>query len=200
MLFRSRHITAARCKGDTHVTIRFAKPAVTSLGNDEIPQLHFDQLRHINQMHIALREPVDELTDTFLNFSRAQLRRREDYQEWRDSEWVQHNKYRLQNMFGDPIPRPPESVVLPFVWTYLMKEDPITQELKKKARATCNGGKKNCEAVTVAETYATCVEQPACRLYWSTTASECLATGHGSRCRKRICRSTANHRAVLHAD
>jgi hypothetical protein len=80
-----RHITAARCKGDTRVKIRFAKPAVTSLGNDEIPQLHFDQLRHINQMHIALREPVNELTDAFLNFTRAQLRRREDYQEWRDS-------------------------------------------------------------------------------------------------------------------
>jgi hypothetical protein len=87
---------------------------------------------------------------------------------------VQHNKYRLQNMFGDPIPRPPEAVVLPFVWTYMLKEDPLTQEIKKKARATCNGGKKYGKAVTVAETYATCVEQPACRLYWSTTASECL--------------------------
>ena len=49
-----RHITAARCKGDSHVEIRFAKPATTKLGNDDISQLHFDQLRHINQMHIAL--------------------------------------------------------------------------------------------------------------------------------------------------
>ena len=52
------------------------------------------------------------------------------------------------------------------------KEDPITAILKKKARATCNGGKKHGKAVTVAETYGTCVEQPACRLYWSVTASE----------------------------
>ena len=101
-----RHINAARSKGNTSVEIRFAKPVVMTLGNDEIPQLHFDQLRHINQMHIELREPVDELTDAFLNFTRAQLRRREVYKEWRDSEWTQHNKYRLQNMFGNPIARP----------------------------------------------------------------------------------------------
>ena len=125
-----RRINTARINGDSTVTMRFAKPAVMKLGNEDIPQLHFDQLRHINQMHIALRAPVDELTDAFLNFTRAQLRRREDYQEWRDSEWTQHNKYKLQQMFGDPIARPSMSVVLPFVWTYLMKEDPITGELK----------------------------------------------------------------------
>ena len=169
-----RHINDARCKGDTSVDIRFAKPAVMKIGSDEIPQLHVDQLRHINQMHIALREPVNELTDAFLNSTRAQLRNREDYQEWRDSEWMQHNKYLLQDMFGDPIARPTMAVVLPFVWTYMMKEDPLTGALKKKARATCNGGKKYGKAVTVAETYATCVEQPTCRLYWAVTASENL--------------------------
>ena len=171
-----RYVQEARSARAPHVTIRFAKPAVTRLGNDDIPQLHFDQLRHINQMHIALREmdPCDELTDVFLNFTRAQLRRREDYQEWQNSEWSQHDKYLLQDMFGAPIPRPLDAIVLPFVWTYMLKEDPITSVLKKKARATCNGGKKYGKAVTVAETYATCVEQPACRLYWSLTAAECL--------------------------
>ena len=94
-----RHISQHRsiaCTKGNHLTvdIRFTKPAVMKLGrkNDDIPQLHFDQLRHINQMHIALREQVDELTDAFLNFTRAQLQRREAFQEWRDSEWTQHNK------------------------------------------------------------------------------------------------------------
>ena len=171
-----RYINKARTTRATHVTITFAKPAVTKTGSNDMPQLHFDQLRHINKMQTALREmdQHDELTDVFLNFTRAQLRRREDFQEWRDSEWTQHNKYLLQDMFGAPIPRPIDAVVLPFVWTYMMKKNPITSEQKKKARATCNGGKKYGKAVTVAETYATCVEQPACRLYWSITASECL--------------------------
>jgi hypothetical protein len=165
----------ARVKRDTHVEIRFAKPAVTKLGMDEIPQLHFDQLRHIHQMHIELRNPVDEYNDAFLDYTRAQLRKREDYQQWRASEWKQHDKYRLQNMFGNPIPRPQNATVLPFVLTYLIKEDPITREPILKSRGTCNGGKKYGKAVIVAETHATCVEQPACRLYWSVTAaSECL--------------------------
>ena len=114
-----RHITAARCKGETSVEIRFAKPAVKKLGSDDIPQLHFDQLRHINQMHIALRQmdPIEELTNVILNFTRAALCRREDFQAWRESEWQQHDKYRLQDMFGPPIPCPRGTTVLPFVWT-----------------------------------------------------------------------------------
>ena len=126
-------------------------------------------------MYTALRtEPIDEIMDAFLHYTRAQLRKRPDYQLWRESEWAQHDKYALQHMFGDPIARPHLATVLPFVWTYLIKEDPVTGTPIFKARATCNGGKKYGKAVTVAETYATCVEQPACRLYWAITASQCL--------------------------
>ena len=128
----------------------------------------------MNQLHVFTREPLDERNDAFFNYTRAQLCRRDDYQTWREAEWKQHDKYALQHMFGKPIPRPADATVLPFVWTYIIKEDPITGEPIFKARGTCNGGKKYGKAVTVAETYATCVEQPACRLYWSITASECL--------------------------
>jgi hypothetical protein len=69
-------------------------------------------------------------------------------------------------MFGDPIPRPKGAVVLPFVWIYLLKEG------KPKARATCNGGKRFGCAVTMSETYATCVEQPACRTFWALSAAD----------------------------
>ena len=79
----------------------------------------------------------------------------------------------MQGMFGAPIPRPLLAIILPFVWAYLMKEDPLTGILRRKSRATCNGGKKYGKAVTVAETYATCVEQPACRVYWAMTAQAC---------------------------
>ena len=78
-------------------------------------------------------------------------------------------------MFGDPIPRPPlkmdkdgtlkRPTVLPFVWTYLFKDGTTP-----KARGTCNGGKRYGHAVTMAHTYASCVEQPASRMFWSLTA------------------------------
>ena len=172
----TQRVKDARERKATHVTVKFTKLAVTQHGNeDEIPQLHFDQLRHINKLHMALRNLDHDAVDAFLNYTRAQLRKRPDYQQWRESEWQQHDKYFLQNMFGDPILCPDGAIVLPFVWTYILKEDPITGEMKAKLRATCcNGGKKYGKAVTLAETYATCVEQPACRLYWSLVAALCL--------------------------
>ena len=169
------HVAQARRSHDSKVEIRFAKPAVRSDEETDILQLHFDQLRHLNQLHTELHNPPDELRDAFLNYTRAQLRKREDYQEWRATEWNELDKYELQDMFGKPIPKPfLDAIILRFVWTYLMKEDPLTGLLRCQSRATCNGGKKYGKAVTVVETYATCVEQPASRVYWAMAAQLCL--------------------------
>jgi hypothetical protein len=65
-------------------------------------------------------------------------------------------------MFGDPIHRPPKSTVLPFVWMNLFKDG-----IKPKARGTCNGGKHYGKAVILAYTYASCMEQPGSRMFWS---------------------------------
>ena len=167
-------IIAARARRETHIHITFAKIEVRIDADDDIPQLHFDQLRHLNQLHTLIRQPMDESQDAFLNYTRAQLKKQPDYQDWRESEWRQHDKYKVQDMFGDPIKCPHGAIVLPFVWDYMTKEDPLTGILIRKSRGTYNGGKKLGNAVTIAETYATCVEQPACRLYWSTTSAECL--------------------------
>jgi hypothetical protein len=88
---------------------------------------------------------------------------------WRKTEWTQLSKYQNQGMFGEPCERPddPNAVILPFVWTYVHKIDPLTGAIVEKARGTCNGGKRHGKAVTIAETYAACVEQPAQRLYWA---------------------------------
>ena len=78
-------------------------------------------------------------------------------------------------MFGDPIPRPPpksnkdgkfkHSTILPFVWTYLFKDGTTP-----KAQGTCNDGKRYGLAITMAHTYASCVEQSASRMFWSLAA------------------------------
>jgi hypothetical protein len=79
-------------------------------------------------------------------------------------------------MFGQPRPRPPDrdTVVLPWVWTNLHKIDP--NSLEEVEKGTCNGGQRYGKAVTLAETYAACVEHPAQRLFWAITASEGLIT------------------------
>lgn len=65
------------------------------------------------------------------------------------------------------------ATVLPFVWNYVLKQCPLIGKLIYKARGTSDGGPCYGRAVTMAETYATCVEQPAC-IYWALTASQNL--------------------------
>ena len=178
-------VATLRQRRATRVHIIVARHEIPLTHTLEIPQLHYDQLKHVNTIQNRMRaqrtakhkgEQIYMLmtAQATIMLTRSQLKRREDYQQWRSAEWTQHNKYRAQKMFGTPIKRPPGATVLPFVWAYYMKEDPITGEPIYKARGTCNGGKRYGKAITLAETYATCVAQPACRLYWAITANEGL--------------------------
>ena len=165
-------MSQARQQGLQSLNLQFAKVEVRSTSDDDIPQLHFDQLRHIHAIrHQMSRATVRNRLHHTITLTRTQLKKRDDHVQWKEAEWSQHNKCRQQGMFGDPIPRPIGAVVLPFVWTYLTKLDPLTGATIYKARGTCNGGKRFGKAVTLAETYATCVEQPACRLFWALTAA-----------------------------
>ena len=148
------------------VKIVVAKHAVSAIPCDDVPQLHYDQLRHIHQVTSNPEADIVVITLT-----RAQLKKTPEFHHWVQGEWAQHNKYRQQDMFGTPIPRPKGAIVLPFVWAYSTKIDPTTGDIIYKARCTCNGGKRFGRAVTMAETYATCVAQPACRLYWAIVAA-----------------------------
>ena len=72
-------------------------------------------------------------------------------------------------MFEPPVPRPPGANVLNLLWTYLIK--PCG---RKKARCVCNGAPNRKGSVTLANTYAACLEQPAQRIFWGTVAIENL--------------------------
>ena len=76
-------IKATRSQGLHQVELIFAKIAVRTDTDD--------QLRHLNELYIALRDPVNEVLDAFLNFTRAQLRKCPDYAQWHKSEWQQHD-------------------------------------------------------------------------------------------------------------
>ena len=45
-------------------------------------------------------------------FSRKQLKVRDDWQEWHNSELLQLDNYEVQNMFGEPQPSPSKAKVL----------------------------------------------------------------------------------------
>ena len=165
----------------TECTVMIAHPEIIApLTSDGIPQLHFDQLHmlahHLHVLRYGEDEnlwddpsslpPIDEAIihqalaldeiNLLAKYSRKQLQRRKDWDQWQQGEFKQHDNYETQNMFGPPCPRPKQATVLPFVWSYYFKD-----EETRKARGTCNGGPRYGKAVTLAYTYAACVEQPA---------------------------------------
>jgi hypothetical protein len=183
-----------RLTGNTHITIQFANPSWSAMSGEGLPTLQFDQLNVIAHHLNAIRHDEDNswddptqwppITDDMIlaavrkgialpKLTRKRLLHTPDWPQFKGSEWVQLNKYHKQGMFGEPCPRPtdPETVILPWVWSYLYKLDPVSLEDVEKSRGTCNGGKRYGKVITIAETYAACVEQPAHRLTWALIAA-----------------------------
>jgi 16S rRNA G527 N7-methylase RsmG len=77
------YLTELRTSRCQYVDFVFAKVEHRTQNDTDAPQMHFDQLRHINQLHIAIRsqtgQPADE---TFLHLTRSQLKKRDDYNLW----------------------------------------------------------------------------------------------------------------------
>ena len=95
---------------------------------------------------------------------------RDDWDDWRKSEAKQLEQYQQQGMFGEPEARPTKANILSLLWTYLIKSDGT-----KKVRCCCNGNLGRKGSITLAHTYAACVEQPAQRVYWGLVASNAFA-------------------------
>ena len=152
-----------------------------------LPQLSFDQFniiaahhQHIlyaNKQYMEIEEapPLNNSVITKLESQRNQkltrkrLQQRDDWSDWKASEWLQLDQYHKQGMFSDPGPLPDndnEDVnVLPMIWTYLIKSCG-----RKKARCVANGAPHLQGSITMAHTYAACLEQAGCRLFWAIAA------------------------------
>ncbi len=156
------------------------------MSGEGLPTLQFDQLNVIAHHLNAIRNEDDTswddptqwppVTDDMIiaairkgialpKLTRKRLLDTPAWPQFKGSEWTQLNKYHKQGMFGTPGPRPTGDnvVVLPWVWSYLYKLDPVKLVDVEKSRGTCNGGPRYGKVITIAETYAACVEQPAHR-------------------------------------
>ena len=73
-------------------------------------------------------------------------------------------------MFGKPGPIPSDVAnpsILPMIWVYIIKVDG-----RYKARCVANGAPHLKGSLTLAQTYAACLEQSGCRLFWSLCAAK----------------------------
>jgi dUTPase len=151
-----------------------------------IPQLYHDQMNIIGQhlfdiKYIDSIEPdytraieVDNHTHNQIKamkkrskLTRGKLLKGEagPWKEWKESEFKQWDQYKAQEMFGDPQQLPKGANLLSMIWTYLIKTDGT-----KKARCVCNGSPNQRGTVTMAETYASALDQTGARIFWAAAA------------------------------
>ena len=169
------------------ISLQIITPTPVDIHPDTgVPQINFDQFIHISEIHqeiildkvyTAVQEEQDNPDHIVVNrlsnntLTRTKLQQQSDWDEWEKSEFLQLDQYQRQNMFGKPGPLPTDGTeynVLPMIWVYLVKTDG-----RKKARCVANGAPHLKGSITLAHTYAACIDQSACRLFWATAAIKC---------------------------
>lgn len=111
-----------------------------------VPQLYFDQLNHIGKhLFLEMEYNPEWMKEEYYRslpkickarsgiipkgrrrsakLTRKKLMQRDDWQDWFASENKQLDQYEKQKMFDSPIKPPPNANILPFLWTYLIKDD-----------------------------------------------------------------------------
>ena len=68
-------------------------------------------------------------------------------------------------MFSEPTLIPDNTNCLPFIWTYMIKEDGT-----KKARGVCNGSPQMKGTVTLGQTYTASLDQTCAKIFWALNA------------------------------
>ena len=86
---------------------------------------------------------------------------------WQHSEYKQHQQYHDQHIFRKPQHIPSGASRLPFIWTYLIKND---ENKTKKASTTYNGAPHMNSTVTMDHTYAGSLNHTVSRIFWSILA------------------------------
>ena len=154
-------------------------------------QLHFDQMnsfaKHIYESDKEYRaklkeiqgsssdpivrtavveEPETKATNPDLgkSFTRKQLLTRDDWQEWRESQWKQLDQYHNQGMFSEPQILLLGATASYMHWTYIYKMCGT-----KKARMVCDGA-RNRSSNSIGHTYANSLDAPSERLFWALVA------------------------------
>ena len=105
-----------------------------------------------------------------MKLTRGKLLKQPDWNDWRDSEYLQLDQYFEQGMFGIPQCVDEEAAVFHTVWTYAIK----TLDGRKKAHFACDGSPRSGQARILDETYANCVDQTSSRLFYAVAAAENL--------------------------
>ena len=95
-----------------------------------------------------------------MKLTRKKLKGLDTWHKWHEAEFNQLDMYKKQNTFGPPCELPPEEHLLNLLWTYTYKE----HEQWEKTHCVCNRSPTRRGCVTLAETYASSLEQSGSRI------------------------------------
>ncbi len=174
---------------DSTVEIVLAIDRKGTKRRNEPLHLSLDALRYINAIQSETGEGARELDDNVLNtlisslnlvgsntateeekamghFTRRKLKKLKTWDLWRASETKQLDAMAKQGMYDKPVPSsqlPENAIVLRQHWTYIFKGNG-----SRKARNCCDGSKRAApELHNTAQTYSSCVEQPAMKMFFA---------------------------------
>jgi len=103
------------------------------------------------------------------SFTKKQLLKRADWNEWEMGQYTQLDQYWSQGMFSNPMPLPKNSNALRMLWRFNLKACGT-----KKSRMVCNGSPAQKGTVTLGHTYANALDAASERLFWAIVANEGL--------------------------
>jgi hypothetical protein len=147
------------------VTLQFSHPEIRpNLSRNDLPidssapftQHVHDQLNNRWEFatvaqHLQSSKPTHQHIDSggvlnmvsrVMKLTRGKLLKQPNWNNWRDSEYLQLNQYDEQGMFGTPQLVDEDAAVFHTVWTYVIK----ALDGRKKARFACDGSPRSGQA------------------------------------------------------
>jgi hypothetical protein len=108
-------------------------------------------------------EAITDAERALGSFTRRKLKTLDTWPQWRAGETTQLDQFHELGMFGSPCFAPSDAVVLSSHWQYRIKTSG-----KRRSRNCCDGSPRAAPKLhAMADTYASCVEQPVSCLFFA---------------------------------
>ncbi len=124
-----------------------------------------------DELHLIIRalqsESITDAERALGSFTRRKLKTLDTWDLWNSAERTQLDQFHTLGMYGTPCKPPPGAIVLSPHWQYRIKTSG-----KRRSRNCCDGSPRAAPKLhAMAETYASCVEQPIGRLFLALSAA-----------------------------
>jgi hypothetical protein len=117
-------------------------------------------------IHAIQSQAITPAEQALGRFTRRKLKKLDTWPLWLEGERKQLDQFVALRMYGKPVPRPKNAIVLRPHWQYSIKSDGT-----RRSRNCCDGSPRAAPVLHgIASTYSSCVEQPVQRMFFALAA------------------------------